>query len=91
MVKIKSDCVFKSSENGKIKKNCPKLIKWCLLCSTYIPNKGNIENDFKYFDFAIRLRQSRYTLFISILSLLISITALVITIFKFLIGLKDQP
>ena len=76
---MKDDCIFKKFDNNnKPKKTCPKLLKACSVCSTYIPNSGNIQNEFKYYEYIYNIRFSRITFIFSIIALLIYIVALII-------------
>ena len=76
------DCVFKKFQGDKSCCNFPKTIKMCYTCGCYLKNDGNLDSNAKYITMVLGRRTAKMALFISGISLLISVLTLLLKLWE---------
>jgi hypothetical protein len=72
------DCVFKKSDAGKTSCVYPKTVKVCYGCSCYLKHNDDLDRLSKYISFVATKKNAALAMFMSSLSLIISIITLLL-------------
>lgn len=80
---MRDDCYFKITDQNRKKCTYPKLLGICLICDKYLKNEGNLVDQIKYIQYVVQRNHNQKALIISILAVLISAAALIISFLEF--------
>lgn len=74
----KTNCYFWKNSNCIF----PKYFKQCMICTSFFPKGDYVTSDIPFIDLVIKMKHNLKTLSLSIMALVISCLALIISILK---------